>query len=99
MISQNQKTWRGYIYEPWVWLLLILCVLLFVLLLWYHYTNDYISAEQTKKLREWVIADGNPEVIELFNENLSGGQLSTDGAEKVLETMKKEKSELGLLLY
>lgn len=70
-----------------------------VLLLWYRYSNIYISTEQTLKIREWVIADGNPEVIELFNENLSGGQLSTDGAEKVLEAMKKEQPELGLLLY
>ncbi len=70
-----------------------------VLLLWYRYSNIYISTEQTLKVREWVIADGNPEVIELFNENLSGEQLSTDGAEKVLEAMKKEEPELGLLLY
>ena len=70
-----------------------------VLLLWYRYSNIYISTEQTLKVREWVIADGNPEVIELFNENLSGGQLSSDGAEKVLEAMKKEQPELGLLLY
>lgn len=70
-----------------------------VLLLWYRYSNIYISTEQTLKVREWVIADGNPEVIELFNENLSGEQLSTDGAEKVLEAMKKEQPELGLLLY
>lgn len=70
-----------------------------VLLLWYRYSNIYISTEQTLKIREWVIADGNPEVIELFNENLSGEQLSTDGAEKVLEAMKKEQPELGLLLY
>ena len=72
---------------------------MFVLLLWYRNIDAYISPEQTKKVRDWVIADGNPEVIELFNENLSGGQLSTEGAEKVLETMKKEKPELGLLLY
>lgn len=70
-----------------------------VLLLWYRYSNIYISTEQTLKVREWVIADGNPEVIELFNENLSGGQLSADGAETVLEAMKKEEPELGLLLY
>ena len=70
-----------------------------VLLLWYRYSNIYISTEQTLKVREWVIADGNPEVIELFNENLSGGLLSADGAETVLETMKKEEPELGLLLY
>lgn len=80
-------------------MLLIICVFLLVLLLWYQCINIYISSEQTKKLREWVIADGNPEVIELFNENLSGGQLSSDGAEKVLEAMKKEEPELGLLLY
>ena len=72
---------------------------MFVLLLWYRNIDAYISPEQTKKVRDWVIADGNPEVIELFNENLSGGQLSAEGAEKVLETMKKEKPELGLLLY
>jgi len=70
-----------------------------VFLLWYRYSNIYISTEQTLKVRAWVIADGNPEVIELFNENLSGEQLSTDGAEKVLEAMKKEQPELGLLLY
>ena len=72
---------------------------MFVLLLWYRNIDAYISPEQTKKVRDWVIADGNPEVIELFNENLSGGQLSAEGAEKVLETMKKEEPELGLLLY